>query len=96
MKLASGTDLPAAFQNLQQGGALFRQDQLRAALSPAEEEQLGTAGLSHTVLDYLLTAALDVKADADVVYDRVLAVKGSVTASAAVGPGSFATGPIRK
>ena len=59
---------------------LFQAEQLRLAVAQAEQEQLATAALARMCLGNLLSATLITSAEPASAYDRVLRVKGSVTA----------------
>ena len=59
---------------------LFQAEQLRLAVAQAEQEQLATAALAKISLGNLLSATLITRAEPASAYDRVVRVKGSVTA----------------
>ena len=61
--LEAGTGVPEDVARLEEATDLLQRDQLRLALSQAEQEQLATAIESHWSLSLLLSAALAVKAE---------------------------------
>jgi CHAT domain-containing protein/tetratricopeptide (TPR) repeat protein len=80
LSLVSGVDVASARVTLLEATDIFQADQLHLAVAQAEPEQLATAEESHKALSLLLTAAINSKAGLGPTYDRVVGVKGSVTA----------------
>ena len=78
--LKSGVGVGDAVPGLAEATDLFQTDQLRLAVAQAEQEQLATAALTRNCLGNLLDATLITRAEPASVYDRVVRVKGSVTA----------------
>jgi CHAT domain-containing protein len=78
--LVEGTHLRDAVTQLEEATDLYQKDQLRVALLQAEREQLATAAETHRTLSLLLSAALEAKMELGAIYERVLRVKGQVTA----------------
>jgi CHAT domain-containing protein len=74
-----GTDLRKAALDLAEAIDLYHSEQVRLAVSQAEQEQFTTAANTSDILDLLLSAALTTRIDADALYARVVRVKGSVT-----------------
>ena len=80
LSLRSGVGVGDAVPGLAEATDLFQAEQLRLAGAQAEQEQLATAALARQSLQLLLAATLITRADPGTVYDRVVRVKGSVTA----------------
>ncbi len=80
LSLTSGVGVGDAVPGLAEATDLFQAEQLRLAVAQAEQEQLATAALARICLSYLLDATLITRAEPGTVYDRVVRVKGSVTA----------------
>jgi len=78
--LTSGVGVGDAVPGLAEATDLFQAEQLRLALAQAEQEQLATAALARFSLGNLLSATLITRAEPTPAYDRVVRVKGSVTA----------------
>jgi CHAT domain-containing protein/Tfp pilus assembly protein PilF len=78
--LETGTDVRGALTRLEEATDLFQRDQFRLAVSQAEQEQLRTAARSHVSLSLLVSAALAAEAEPGRIYDRVVRIKGGVTA----------------
>jgi len=78
--LKSGVGVGDAFPRLAEATDLFQAEQLRLAVAQAEQEQLATAALARRSLGNLLSATLITRAEPASAYDRVVRVKGSVTA----------------
>jgi CHAT domain-containing protein/tetratricopeptide (TPR) repeat protein len=80
MDLALGNDLGGTASRLTEATDLLLTNQLRFAVTQAEREQLLAADLTKDCLHLLLTAATPAGADPIQLYDRVVRIKGSVTA----------------
>ena len=78
--LKSGVGVGDAVPGLAEATDLFQAEQLRLAVAQAEQEQLATAALARSCLGNLLYATLITRAEPASAYDRVVRVKGSVTA----------------
>ena len=78
--LKSGVGVGDAVPGLAEATDLLQAEQLRLAVAQAEQEQLATAARSRICLSNLLDATLITRAEPAFVYDRVVRVKGSVTA----------------
>ena len=78
--LKSGVGVGDAVPRLAEATDLFQAEQLRLAVAQAEQEQLATAALARNSLGNLLSATLITSAEPASAYDRVVRVKGSVTA----------------
>ena len=78
--LKSGVGVGDAVPGLAEATDLFQAEQLRLAVAQAEQEQLATAALARISLGNLLSATLITSAEPASAYDRVVRVKGSVTA----------------
>ena len=78
--LKSGVGVGDAVPGLAEATDLFQAEQLRLAVAQAEQEQLATAALAKICLSNLLAATLITRAEPASAYDRVVRVKGSVTA----------------
>ena len=78
--LKSGVGVGDAVPGLAEATDLFQAEQLRLAVAQAEQEQLATAALARSSLGNLLSATLITSAEPASAYDRVVRVKGSVTA----------------
>src|SRR5208337_779065 len=78
--LKSGVGVGDAVPGLAEATDLFQAEQLRLAVAQAEQEQLATAALARSSLGNLLSATLITSAEPATAYDRVVRVKGSVTA----------------
>ena len=78
--LKSGVGVGDAVPGLAEATDLFQAEQLRLAVAQAEQEQLATAALARSSLGDLLSATLITSAEPASAYDRVVRVKGSVTA----------------
>ena len=78
--LKSGVGVGDAVPRLAEATDLFQAEQLRLAVAQAEQEQLATAALARSSLGNLLSATLITSAEPASAYDRVVRVKGSVTA----------------
>ena len=78
--LTSGVGVGDAVPGLAEATDLFQAEQLRLAVAQAEQEQLATAALARSSLGNLLAATLITRAEPASAYDRVVRVKGSVTA----------------
>ena len=78
--LTSGVGVGDAVPGLAEATDLFQAEQLRLAVAQAEQEQLATAALARISLGNLLSATLITSAEPASAYDRVVRVKGSVTA----------------
>jgi CHAT domain-containing protein/tetratricopeptide (TPR) repeat protein len=77
---ALALDIEATLQQLARAADLLHTDQLRLAVAQAEPEQLAARALAQICVSYLVDAALAASAEAPLVYDRLVRVKGSVTA----------------
>ena len=80
MSLRSGVAVGDAVPGLAEATDLFQAEQLRMAVLQDEQEQLATAALARISLGNLLSATLITSAEPASAYDRVVRVKGSVTA----------------
>ena len=80
LSLKSGVGVGDAVPGLAEATDLFQAEQLRLAVAQAEQEQLATAALARISLGNLLSATLITRAEPASAYDRVVRVKGSVTA----------------
>ena len=80
LSLTSGVGVGDAVPGLAEATDLFQAEQLRLAVAQAEQEQLATAALARISLSNLLSATLITRAEPASAYDRVVRVKGSVTA----------------
>ncbi|MGO9813306.1 MAG: tetratricopeptide repeat protein [Isosphaeraceae bacterium] len=80
LSLRSGVGVGDAVPGLSEATDLFQAEQLRLAVAQAEQEQLASAALARICLSNLLDATLITRAEPASVYDRVVRVKGSVTA----------------
>ena len=80
LSLRSGVGVGDAVPGLADATDLFQAEQLRLAVAQAEQEQLATAALARISLGNLLSATLITSAEPASAYDRVVRVKGSVTA----------------
>ena len=80
LSLKSGVGVGDAVPGLAEATDLFQAEQLRLAVAQAEQEQLATAALARSCLGNLLAATLITRAEPASAYDRVVRVKGSVTA----------------
>ena len=80
LSLTSGVGVGDAVPGLAEATDLFQAEQLRLAVAQAEQEQLATAALAKSSLSNLLAATLITRAEPASAYDRVVRVKGSVTA----------------
>src|SRR5208337_760229 len=78
--LTSGVGVGDAVPGLAEATDLYQAEQLRMAVAQAEQEQLATAALARISLGNLLDATLITSAEPASAYDRVVRVKGSVTA----------------
>jgi len=78
--LKSGVGVGDAVPGLAEATDLLQAEQLRMAVAQAEQEQLATAALARFSLGNLLSATLITRAEPTPAYDRVVRVKGSVTA----------------
>jgi len=78
--LKSGVGVGDAVPGLAEATDLLQAEQLRLAVGQAEQEQLATAALAKISLGNLLSATLITSAEPASAYDRVVRVKGSVTA----------------
>ena len=78
--MTSGVGVGDAVPGLAEATDLFQAEQLRLAVAQAEQEQLATAALARICLSNLLAATLITRAEPASAYDRVVRVKGSVTA----------------
>ena len=78
--MTAGVGVGDAVPGLAEATDLFQAEQLRLAVAQAEQEQLATAAMARQSLQLLLAATLTTKADPASAYDRVVRVKGSVTA----------------
>ena len=78
--LKSGVGVGDAVPRLAEATGLFQAEQLRLAVAQAEQEQLATAAMAKSSLGALLYATLITSAEPASAYDRVVRVKGSVTA----------------
>ena len=78
--LKSGVGVGDAVPGLAEATDLFQAEQLRLAVAQAEQEQLATAALARSSLGNLLSATLITRSEPASAYDRVVRVKGSVTA----------------
>ena len=78
--LKSGVGVGDAVPGLAEATDLFQAEQLRLAVAQAEQEQLATAAMARSSLGNLLSATLITRAEPASAYDRVVRVKGSVTA----------------
>jgi CHAT domain-containing protein/tetratricopeptide (TPR) repeat protein len=76
----SGADVPGAVSRLAESTDILSAEQLRLAVAQAEEEQRAATVATYGALIALTGAALAAGADPVPVYDRVVRVKGSVTA----------------
>ncbi len=80
LMLLAETQPAGAVPVLEEAADLYQAEQLRMSVSQAEQEQLATAAASHSTVSHLVCAALRTKAYPGPIYDRVLRVKGGVTA----------------
>src|SRR5271157_5103328 len=80
LSLTSGVGVGDAVPGLAEATDLLQAEQLRLAVAQAEQEQLATAALARDCLSNLLSATLITRAEPSSAYDRVVCVKGSVTA----------------
>jgi CHAT domain-containing protein/tetratricopeptide (TPR) repeat protein len=80
ISLASGTGVEEAIPRLAEATDLFQAEQLRLAVAQAEPEQLETAVSARVALRFLIEATLATGTDPGPTYDRVVRVKGSVSA----------------
>jgi CHAT domain-containing protein len=80
LRLASRAGAASALPAIAEATDILHADQLHLAVAQAEPEQLAAASTSHWALSLLLIAARNSKADPRPAYDRVVRVKGSVTA----------------
>ena len=80
LSLTSGVGVGDAVPGLAEATDLFQAEQLRLAVAQAEQEQLATAAMARSSLGNLLSATLITSAEPASAYDRVVRVKGSVTA----------------
>ncbi|HKI16874.1 MAG TPA: CHAT domain-containing tetratricopeptide repeat protein, partial [Isosphaeraceae bacterium] len=80
LSLVSGIDVPDMVPRLAEATDRYGTAQRRLALAQAEPEQLETSFTVKMCLEFLLSAALISGADPGQAYDRVVRVKGSVTA----------------
>ena len=78
--MKSGVGVGDAVPGLAEATDLFQAEQLRLAVAQAEQEQLATAALARSSLGNLLSATLITRSEPASAYDRVVRVKGSVTA----------------
>ena len=78
--LTSGLAVEDAAPRSVEATDLFQAEQLRMAVLQDEQEQLATATLAKQSIYNLISATLITKSDASMAYDRVVSVKGSVTA----------------
>ena len=78
--LKSGVGVGDAVPGLAEATDLFQAEQLRLAVAQAEQGQLATAALAKISLGNLVSATLITRAEPASAYDRVVRVKGSVTA----------------
>jgi len=78
--LASGIDVRDAVSRFVEATEISQADQLRLAVVQAEPEQLVTAAGSKKCVRFLIGATLTARADPGPVYDRLVGIKGSVTA----------------
>ena len=78
--LKSGVGVGDVVSRLAEATDLLQAEQLRLAVAQAEQEQLATAARAKGCLSNLLSATLITRAAPRTVYDRVVRVKGSVTA----------------
>ena len=78
--LMSGVGVGDAVPGLAEATDLLQAEQLRLAVAQAEQEQLATAALARICLGNLLSATLITRSEPASAYDRVVRVKGSVTA----------------
>ena len=78
--LKSGVGVGDAVPGLAEATDLLQAEHLRLAVAQAEQEQLATAALARSSLGDLLSATLITSAEPASAYDRVVRVKGSVTA----------------
>jgi CHAT domain-containing protein/tetratricopeptide (TPR) repeat protein len=77
---ALGLDIDDTVHYLADAADLLHTDQIRLAVAQAEPEQLADAAMAQFCVSYLVDTALAAKAEAALVYDRLVRVKGSVTA----------------
>ena len=80
LKSTSGVAVGDAVPRFAEATDLFQAEQLRMAVLQDEQEQLATATLAQWSLANLLSATLITSAEPASAYDRVVHVKGSVTA----------------
>jgi tetratricopeptide (TPR) repeat protein/CHAT domain-containing protein len=80
LALNSGIDIGAAVPRLSEAIDILQVDQLRLAAAQAEAEQLASAAQARRSLHFLIDATHIVKGSPSAVYNRVVHVKGSVTA----------------
>ena len=80
LSLISGIDVEAAAGRLGEAIDLAKAEQLRQAVAQAEREQFASAESARFYLALLIDATIRTRGDLDTAYDRVLSVKGSVTA----------------
>ena len=78
--MTAGVGVGDAVPGLAEATDLFQAEQLRLAVAQAEQEQLASAAQARICLSLLLDATLITRAEPASAYDRVVRVKGSVTA----------------
>ena len=78
--LATDKDLPDSVSRAAEASDLFRTEQLRLAVAQAEPEQLAMTTRAKLSVNFLVDATLAARRDPSPTYDRVVCVKGSVTA----------------
>ena len=78
--LATDKDLPDSVSRAAEASDLFRAEQLRLAVAQAEPEQLAMRTRTKLSMNCLVDATLAARMDSSPTYDRVVCVKGSVTA----------------
>jgi CHAT domain-containing protein/tetratricopeptide (TPR) repeat protein len=78
--LAQGVDVGSAVHRLAEAQDILQFDQLRMAVVQAEPEQLASTAMAKLCLDLLIDASLATKGNVELAYDRVLRLKGAVTA----------------
>jgi CHAT domain-containing protein/tetratricopeptide (TPR) repeat protein len=79
-ELASGTDPADAVAHAAEATDILRAEQIRLAVAQAEPEQLAMTPSVNLFAGFLVDATLAARGDPGPAYDRVVSVKGSVTA----------------
>jgi CHAT domain-containing protein len=78
--LESGAEVQTAIGRLTEATELNLKEQNSEALQQVEREQLRRTGRLHSSASLLLSAAIATKADWEAIYDRIVRIKGGVTA----------------